>query len=131
MPDLSQSLWFGVTRWTWIRLAFALIIVLAFVGFLSLRNTANRVDANAKRASYSSCVVGNESRATLVDLLTQSLDSGLDLTAPASFQSLDPPTQQYLKDVQSELGDNGASSSQIHDFITAKLPQRDCGALLK
>jgi hypothetical protein len=133
----SMKLWLGWTRWTWVRLAFASIVLLNVLGFFRLQENGNddkerqaKQDQAQLDSSYRQCLSSNDGRSVLLSLVEKSTQQGFNPSAIPSFQNLDTATKQFFLDLAA--GNVAASQDTNPDsFINQArklLTLRDCEA---
>lgn len=125
---MTQSLWLGWTRWTWVRIAFAFVVFMSAFGFYREQQFEAREDREARQEvidkDYISCVRGNDTREVVRDIVELS-NGPTDLTLVPGFEALDPEMKQFLinlRDATAEA-DDGES---FKEAALALLAIRDC-----
>ena len=121
--DLNQ-IRLGVTRWTLIRGAFALMVFGQIFGFYL-------VDQNSKDDLRRACERGNDTRQVISEVIDLTGDpSATDLTVVPGFSDLDLPTQKFLINLRDMTADQAASAQEgnktFRDMAAVILEPREC-----
>lgn len=136
-PDsvfFREKLWFGVSRWMWIRLAFAFIVIMGAYGlYLGQQNQQEQHNRDhtallvQRDGRYNSCLDGNKLRAEVRALIDTSYAQGgsLDLTSLPSYQALDPQTKRYMSDLNDALKAPTSAEDKAKRVADAKANVQD------
>lgn len=141
--SMSDRLWFGLSRWTWLILYITFIFtVVVFALFLMQRNF--KEDNTRFRAAalhdhflqdtraYEQCLSANKVRTQMRALIVFAYSQGggsVDLTAVPSFAKLDSQTKQWvteLNDVFNQPANQQNNQQRINDAL-ANIPLDNCG----
>jgi len=136
----TQKLWFGRTRWFWVKTAFAVLALSSIFGhYTQYRILQDSTDEQVARTHHEAlqdhlnCEHGNDLREAVRDLIRQSYSAGvsLDLTKLPSFNDLDPATQRAFAEITNILKSNADPAVQ-QDRVNQALmlvPLSDCNTL--
>jgi hypothetical protein len=110
---MTQSLWFGWQRWTWVRLAYLFVVLAASSVFYRERRFEAREAAEAKQElidkDYIACKRGNDTRQVIRDVVA--LTGGpTDLTRVPGYEALDPELKQFLVNLRDATSDGDESA---------------------
>ncbi len=134
---MRQPLWFGWKRWTWVRLAFLLMVLAGALGFWLQAEANTRDDKQDQRAAavlaqaavnedYQTCLRGNDVRQVIREVVDLTAQGGTtDLTTIAGFSSLDPETQVFLINLRDTTAAR-PSNVKFREQAYALLVIRDC-----
>lgn len=97
----QDRLWLGFKRWTWIKVAFAILICTTFLGFRQQAELRQQDRTQAVQKSYDLCVAANNQRQLIVEIVTSGNNAPkFDVTLLPSFSKLDPDTKAFLIELQ-------------------------------
>lgn len=140
--DLNQPMWLGWRRWTWVRLAFAVMVAQSMFGFYQTdRISDDRVDDAkalaldlAQRTAdeqYDTCLQRNEFRTIVSNIVILSTEGRtVDLTGVEGFDLLSEETQKFLLNLREETAANDGADNPMsfRNKALAELALADCEA---
>lgn len=133
---MNQSLWLGWRRWTWVRLAFLLVVLASAYGFWHDAQIDARDDKQDRREeaeevqeeinqNYQACLRGNDTRVVIREVVDLTEEGGTtDLTSIEGFDRLSPETQVFLINLRDTTA--ASEDSDFKEQAYALLTIRDC-----
>lgn len=131
---MNESLWLGWRRWTWVRIAFAFVVLMSvFALYRTDQGNKERTDQFAQAAiddNFKQCESSNDARTILRNIIILSGESQtFDLTRVPGFSDLDAPTQKFfenLRDASKNQPDAADDPDSFQSKAMKKLVLRDC-----
>lgn len=128
------TIWFGINRWTWAGIAFAVVVALG--GYATWRidqRFESQVQTFARYSlaqDYKSCVNQNKNAEKIRDLIILATDPStrLDTTAVPGFDKIPKATQDYLRNVKTQTDARNASAAGFRARALEGFTLRDCQA---
>lgn len=126
---------FHVKRWTLVRLAWLLVVLVGAYSFYLGQRNDNRILQESRNREYNACVSSNDGRRALrdvIDIATVTGAPGLDLTKLPSFPRLGKETQDWIKELNAILTapqSETSAAARLRVFSDERLFLRNCEEL--
>jgi hypothetical protein len=125
--DTEVRAWFGWKRWTWTRIAFAVLCLANVFALYVVTENSHRDDARQVEQDYKVCVNGNALRLVIGQLVDLTQTSGVDYTKFKTFANLPPEFKAFLLELQS-ASSQPSNPNSFSENAHKLLAPRDCDA---
>lgn len=128
---MTQSLWLGWKRWTWVRMAFGFMVFMSSFGFYREHQFEAREDREERQEQidneFRSCERGNDTREVIRAVLDLT-GGATDLTGIKGFETLDPDIQAFLINLRDTTAAQADGEKSFKTEARRILVIRDCDA---
>lgn len=130
-----EKIFFGLKRWTWVKMAYLLIVAYCTIGFWLVQKNSNQDDRDNVQEAYQNCLLGNDGRTAIREVINIATATGarVDLTQLPSFTKLDGATQDWVIELNLLLNPPPGTNTQadeLRKFAEEKLIMRNCQDIL-